>query len=77
MATESGPSKHVAAFLGAPVGTYALAALIWLGMKETCSTVGGQAVECIRVAGAELGIQWVISIATIVAIVLAVTIENS
>jgi hypothetical protein len=46
-------------------------------MKETCSTVGGQAVECIRVAGAELGIQWVISIATIVAVVLAVTIENS
>ncbi|HEX6325582.1 MAG TPA: hypothetical protein VFZ72_03345 [Jiangellaceae bacterium] len=77
MATDSGSSKHVAAFLGAPAGTYALAALVWLTMKETCDTVGGQAVECVRVAGAEFGIAGVISIATIVAFVLAVVIENS
>jgi hypothetical protein len=67
--------KHFAAFLGAPVGTYALAGAIWFGLKEACSSVGSVAVECVRSGGAEYYPGGIITFATIVAIGLAIVIE--
>lgn len=67
--------KHIAALLGAPVGTYALAAAIWLGLKEACSVGGSLAVECVRVGGSEYHLEGIVTFATIVAVGLALTLE--
>ena len=68
-------TKHVAAFLGAPVGSATLGAAIWFGFKDDCSPIAGAALQCVRLAGNEYGIGEVAAAAGILAVAAAFFIE--
>ncbi len=66
--------KHLAAFLGAPVGSAVLAMVVWLLFSEPCPT-GPFTIDCIPVGGVRFGIEQVAMGATVVAVLGALAIE--
>ncbi|MVA75483.1 hypothetical protein GC722_05495 [Auraticoccus sp. F435] len=71
---QSSTSKHVAAFLGAPLGSAVLAFLAWVLLSEPYP-LGPLTIQCIPMGAAQLGVDQVAMIATVVAALGALLIE--
>lgn len=70
--------KHLAAFFGAAGCSYVLAGLVWVLFSEPCQLgVTSLSVDCIQAGGAQLSLEAVVIVATIVAFVGGLIFDGS